>query len=184
MHARVLGLGIGLLAAAGAAAPLQAQGVYFSENEAIHHRDVDPVYQNSPDAVPAWRHRYGYDHGYDYGVRYGYAPGYEWVGPHERVVGYPVVVERRVRRHPYPRDFYPPYAYDPGAAIAAGIVGLAAGAVLGQVLTAPAVPVAPRARVAYGPAEIAYCARKYRSFDRATLTFLGYDGRRHLCRIP
>lgn len=27
-----------------------------------------------------------------------------------------------------------------------------------------------------------YCARRYRSYDPATGTFLGYDGRRHLCR--
>ncbi|MGU3495038.1 BA14K family protein [Xanthobacteraceae bacterium A53D] len=29
---------------------------------------------------------------------------------------------------------------------------------------------------------IAYCSRKYRSFDPRTGTFLGYDGRRHPCR--
>ena len=28
----------------------------------------------------------------------------------------------------------------------------------------------------------AYCASKYRSFDPATGTFLGYDGQRHYCR--
>jgi len=27
------------------------------------------------------------------------------------------------------------------------------------------------------------CARRYRSFDWRTGTFLGYDGRRHLCRL-
>ena len=27
-----------------------------------------------------------------------------------------------------------------------------------------------------------YCARRYRSYDPATGTFLGYDGMRHICR--
>jgi hypothetical protein len=32
-----------------------------------------------------------------------------------------------------------------------------------------------------GPEE-SYCAERYRSFDPASGTYLGYDGRRHLCR--
>jgi hypothetical protein len=35
----------------------------------------------------------------------------------------------------------------------------------------------------YGPPDwIAYCFSRYRSFDPATGTYMGYDGRRHLCR--
>ncbi|WP_349370662.1 BA14K family protein [Salinarimonas sp.] len=90
---------------------------------------------------------------------------------------------RRVYRHRYPRDLYRPY--DPGAAVAAGIIGLATGAILGQALTVPQPPVRRAPRVRYGDADaIAYCARKYRSFDPHSFTFLGYDGRRHYCRIP
>lgn len=30
--------------------------------------------------------------------------------------------------------------------------------------------------------QTAYCSRRYRSYDPASGTFLGYDGRRHVCR--
>jgi BA14K-like protein len=33
----------------------------------------------------------------------------------------------------------------------------------------------------YGGDAAAYCARRYRSYDPATDTFLGYDGARHPC---
>lgn len=88
---------------------------------------------------------------------------------------------RPVYRYRYPRDTYPPvYGYDPGAAVAAGIIGLATGAILGQVI-APG-PMVRGQR--YSPSDVAYCARRYRSFDPQSFTFLGYDGRRHYCRIP
>lgn len=95
------------------------------------------------------------------------------------------VQPRTVYRYRYPRDTYPPvYRHDPGAAVAAGIIGLATGAILGQALALPPQPrYAPRVR--YDDANaIAYCARKYRSFDPGSFTYLGYDGRRHYCRIP
>ncbi|MGE3149957.1 MAG: BA14K family protein [Pseudorhodoplanes sp.] len=64
--------------------------------------------------------------------------------------------------------------YDPGAAVAAGIIGLAAGAIIAGA-TAP--QPAPG-----GQAWIDYCFSKYRSFDPASGTYLGYDGLRHYCR--
>jgi hypothetical protein len=36
--------------------------------------------------------------------------------------------------------------------------------------------------VGYGISRHEYCTRRYRSYDPATGTFMGYDGRRHLCR--
>ncbi|MGP9819039.1 BA14K family protein [Salinarimonas sp. NSM] len=91
---------------------------------------------------------------------------------------------RTVYRYRYPRDTYPPvYRHDPGAAVAAGIIGLATGAILGQALAAPP-PVVRAPRVRYDADAIAYCARRYRSFDPHSFTFLGYDGRRHYCRAP
>ncbi len=92
---------------------------------------------------------------------------------------------------------------DPGAAIAAGILGFATGAIASGIFAAPSYPsypvqrsypvypsyrtypvapigIAPR----YGRSDLAYCARKYRSFDPASFTYLGYDGRRHYCRLP
>ena len=89
-----------------------------------------------------------------------------------------------------------------GDAVAAGILGFAAGAILSGALArpryyeyyerapvyrAPPPPVIYRATpVYYAPAAwtpewYAYCARKYQSFDAGSGTFLGYDGYRHVC---
>jgi hypothetical protein len=96
----------------------------------------------------------------------------------------------KYRHAPRDRVIYRQHRVDPGATIAAGIFGMAAGALVAGALAPPPVyhyphRVAPH-RVAprYSSADIAYCSRKYRSFDPASFTFLGYDGRRHYCRIP
>ena len=65
--------------------------------------------------------------------------------------------------------------YDPGAAAAAGIIGLAAGAIIAGAAAAPPPP-------ARDPAWIDYCFSKYRSFDPASGTYLGFDGMRHYCQ--
>jgi hypothetical protein len=70
-----------------------------------------------------------------------------------------------------------------GAAVAAGVIGgLALGAAIAGAAAAP-----PPPPVAYAPAYgggdwLAYCSSKYRSFDPATGTYLGYDGLRHPCQ--
>lgn len=92
-----------------------------------------------------------------------------------------------------------------GAAVAAGIFGLAAGAIIGSALTAPRYYApqpyyAPRTYYAprpyraapqpayYGPPApwtpgwYSYCHSKYRSFNSRTGYFLGYDGRYHFCK--
>lgn len=79
---------------------------------------------------------------------------------------------------PPPRYYYrshAPYRDDAGAAVAAGVVGLAAGAILGSALSAQGAP-------ARDSGWLDYCASKYRSFDPASGTYLGHDGRRHACR--
>lgn len=59
------------------------------------------------------------------------------------------------------------YDDDAGAALAAGaIVGLAAGAI---------------AAGAANNNAVAYCERRFRSYDPASGTYLGYDGYRHPC---
>jgi hypothetical protein len=58
-----------------------------------------------------------------------------------------------------------------GAAIGAGAVGLAAGALLSEAAASP-------------PAmeeDVAYCANRFRSYDPSTGTYLGYDGIEHPC---
>ena len=67
-----------------------------------------------------------------------------------------------------------------GAAIGAGVAGLAAGAILGSALAAQAQPAPVYAGVS--PNAIAYCSQKYRSFDPASGTYLGFDGQRHACQ--
>lgn len=88
-----------------------------------------------------------------------------------------------------PRGWY--YYDNTGAAVAAGIAGLAAGALAGAALAnqgggrtiilndnAAGVP-AP-----YTPEWYRQCSLKYRSFRASDGTFLGYDGVRHTCHLP
>ena len=75
--------------------------------------------------------------------------------------------------------------YNSGAA-AAGIIG---GAILGGIIASQA----PRYYDPYGPyypayrpypagdAAIAYCMRRFKSYDPYSMTYLGYDGFRHRC---
>lgn len=101
-----------------------------------------------------------------------------------------------------------------GEAVAAGVIGLAAGAVLGSALTAPQAPpppvyyapppvryAPPPPRVYYAPPPpppvyyapvrsyapwtpewAAYCARKYRSFDPRSGTYITYRGEERFCQ--
>ena len=64
-----------------------------------------------------------------------------------------------------------------GFPFAAGIVGFALGSALANSYSAPRY-------YGGGDSQDAYCARKYRSYDPYSNTFMGYDGRRHYCRIP
>jgi hypothetical protein len=57
---------------------------------------------------------------------------------------------------------------DAGAAIAGGILGLAAGAIIAG-------------SVAQNSNAVQYCASRYRSYDPRSGTYLGYDGYRHAC---
>ncbi|GGK22880.1 BA14K family protein [Salinarimonas ramus] len=157
---------LGLVAIGGAApAAADGRGVYYaSPNYDGGHPGIS--FHVEAGRAPVYYDRRRYYDGYDYRP----AP----------------VRPRTVYRYRYPRDAYPPYygrRHDNGAAVAAGIIGLATGAILGQALAAPP-PVVRAPRVRYDADAIAYCARKYRSFDPHSFTFLGYDGRRHYCRIP
>ncbi|WP_262032209.1 BA14K family protein [Microvirga sp. Mcv34] len=92
----------------------------------------------------------------------------------------------------YYRRGYRPYYHDRyyyrrggnGAAVAAGVAGVAAGALIAGALAnqAQAAPPAPPGTV--DPQMAAYCARKYRSYDPATGTFLATNGMRYVCTYP
>jgi anti-sigma factor RsiW len=86
---------------------------------------------------------------------------------------------------PYYRDRYY-YRRDNGAAVAAGVAGLAAGALIAGAIAsqAQAQPAAPQPPGITDPQVAAYCARKYRSYDPASGTFLASNGMRYVCTYP
>ena len=81
-----------------------------------------------------------------------------------------------------------PYYYrrDNGAAVAAGVAGLAAGALIAGAIAnqAQAQPAAPPPPGTISPSVAAYCARRYRSYDPASGTYLSNDGMRYVCTYP
>jgi len=102
--------------------------------------------------------------------------------------------------HGYYRPRY--HHHGGGNAVAAGVIGLATGAIIGSALSqtsqpprviyhTPApiyYPPAPGAHRVYrgglepwSPGWYNYCSRKFRSFNPRTGTFRGYDGRNHFC---
>jgi hypothetical protein len=78
-----------------------------------------------------------------------------------------------------------------GGGIGAGIAGFAAGALIGGALAGSRGYYAPPAYAGPPPAYYApppgppdaraYCASRFRSYDPASGTYLGYDGMRHPC---
>jgi hypothetical protein len=72
-----------------------------------------------------------------------------------------------------------------GAAVAAGVAGLAAGALIAGAIASQAQPAAaPPPPGTVDPTVAAYCARKYRSYDPGTGTFLASNGIRYVCTYP
>ena len=76
-----------------------------------------------------------------------------------------------------------------GGAAAAGVIGLATGAIIAGSLAQPRTVTVYEDPVYYGgaprpwtPSWYAYCSERYRSFNPSTGTFRGYDGRNHFCR--
>lgn len=96
----------------------------------------------------------------------------------------------------YPTESYAQYYYHHGwgrpyyyhhyndGAVAAGVAGLAAGALVAGAIASQAQPAAPPPPGTVDPSIAAYCARKYRSYDPATGTFLGRNGMRYVCTYP
>ncbi|UYW28318.1 BA14K family protein [Methylorubrum extorquens] len=81
-----------------------------------------------------------------------------------------------------PHRFHRGYGYrrgpGVGAAIGAGAAGLAAGAIIGGAI---ANSQTQAARGAADAEVVAACARRFRSYDAASSTYLGNDGARHPC---
>ncbi|CAO4152474.1 BA14K family protein [Methylorubrum extorquens] len=64
-----------------------------------------------------------------------------------------------------------------GAAVGAGVAGLAAGAIIGGAIANSQAQASPGASAD----AVAYCARRFRSYDASSGTYLGNDGARHAC---
>lgn len=77
---------------------------------------------------------------------------------------------------------------DGGSIVAAGVIGLAAGALVGSAYSNTRTVVVNDYDYGYGaPYSSGWyraCSNKYRSFRASDGTYLGYDGLRHTCRIP
>lgn len=77
--------------------------------------------------------------------------------------------------------------YNPGAAAAAGVIGLAAGAIAGSALAnsqPDTVVIETGVPAPYTAEWYRQCDLKYRSFRASDGTFMGYDGVRKTCRLP
>jgi hypothetical protein len=84
----------------------------------------------------------------------------------------------------YRRGYYRGYrGYSPGAAAAAGVAGLAAGAIIGGAIANQGAAAGPLPKT-QDPDFIAFCSRKYRSFDPIDGTYLSRDGNRYECEYP
>ncbi|ODT18252.1 MAG: hypothetical protein ABS35_24090 [Kaistia sp. SCN 65-12] len=77
-----------------------------------------------------------------------------------------------------PRYYYGGGDYWGGAA-AAGIIGLAAGAMIANSMNQPRYY-----NGGYGGDYYSYCSSRYRSFNPRTGTYTGYDGYQHRCVMP
>jgi hypothetical protein len=90
--------------------------------------------------------------------------------------------EYRRQRYDEPRDYGRRHYRrgDNGDAIGAGIVGLALGAVILGALASQA-QAAPPPPATQDPQLAAYCARRYRSYDPMTGTYLTGAGERFVC---
>jgi BA14K-like protein len=97
----------------------------------------------------------GSDPLYADGYGYGYDDGYGYYDNYQR------------------DDFWP-------GRVAGDIVGGAIGAA-DAIATAPFRALNGNPSYAMGP-DVSYCAQRYRSYDPASGTFMGYDGRRHPCQ--
>ncbi|MXN63488.1 hypothetical protein GR183_01100 [Stappia sp. GBMRC 2046] len=84
------------------------------------------------------------------------------------------------------RYYYGGNYYNPGAAAAAGIIGLATGAIIAGSLAQPryVAPAPVYRRGAYAPWTpewYSYCSSRYRSFNPDTGYFLAYSGQYRFC---
>jgi hypothetical protein len=81
----------------------------------------------------------------------------------------------------YGRRGYYGRHWDNGAAVGAGIAGLAAGAIIGGAIANSQQPTYYQGAPVAGGDAVSYCMQRFRSYDPSSGTYLGYDGARHPC---
>jgi hypothetical protein len=89
---------------------------------------------------------------------------------------------RRYGRPYYGRRYYG-RGYSGGAAAAGVLGGLAAGAIIGGAIANQGAAAGPLPKT-QDPDFIAFCSRKYRTFDPIDGTYLARDGNRYECEYP
>lgn len=126
------------------------------------------------------------------------AGDWRWRDDHQRMINYREYSERRNEWRGHPRHVYRHHRYrDNDDAIALGVIGLAAGAIIGGAIAnsgpryvepRPIYRERPQRVIRYGGSLepwsrgwYNYCTQRYRSFNARTGTFRGYDGRDHFC---
>jgi hypothetical protein len=85
---------------------------------------------------------------------------------------------------PFLYDYDRPFSYGPrygyrrhnfGNSIAAGILGFGLGAIIGGAINDRG--------VGYSSSHVSRCEARFRSYDRRTDSYMGYDGYRHRCNL-
>jgi BA14K-like protein len=89
--------------------------------------------------------------------------------------------ERYYYGRPYYGSGYYYRRHYSGGAVAAGVVGLAAGALIGSAIASQAQAAPPPPPATVDPQLAAYCARRFRSYDPVTGTFVAPTGERIVC---
>lgn len=129
------------------------------------------------------------------------AGDWRWRGDNQRYLNYREYSDRQNQWRGSPRHVYRQHNrhyrnYRNNDAIALGVLGLAAGAVIGGAIANSPRYVEPQPIYRHRPARVIqyqgglepwtrgwynYCQQRYRSFNARTGTFRGYDGRDHFC---
>lgn len=159
------------------ATPALAQTMMPGDTGGVYNMQDPSTYGGQPDSRAASGgsighvHRYGYVAGYP--DSYAYAPGYR--DSYAYAPGYGA-------GYRYHRSGFWPA--DVATDVVGSAVGLAGAAVTtaGAIATAPFRAAEPRgAYAAMDDSTSASCAQRFRSYDPASGTYLGYDGKRHPC---
>jgi hypothetical protein len=99
--------------------------------------------------------------------------GGRWIGPAAGLAA-GAIIGGAIASSPYNYGYYGGnYAFDPGYTYSPGYYGYSE-----PYASEPYVAVTPGASAG---SDDAYCSQRYRSYDPASGTFLGYDGNRHPC---